>query len=302
MGKKKDLNKKAPKRIRKEADLSSEMDDTYSENILESTTVVQASKDQLNDLLKVEDPSNKQILEGIGVLLQLQVNTCDKIEAMRKSINSHGDKPRNHATHIVEIKQNAGFLNAEINKNRAEINYLQQLRFDNDIIVSGFPSKPDAVLAVQNICTHYNYDSRHIASAYSYDIATKKTKNKSNTATTSDQTEENSTKMGFLVLSFKSKNGQVIFNKARKSGASMFANQVIEELDDEIGCVKLSFRFKLTAVNRIINRELNHLLEAGTISSVKYRNCSLFFKEKEEDPEMRVATLETLSAIKAKSL
>lgn len=251
--------KNKTKRIRTESDMENSHD---SSNKHESTTIFETIQDKVNVLLAIENPSTKQVLEGIGCLLQLLLNTAESLKNSNKSFN---EKLRNTSTHIVEIKTAHSALLNDLVKTKAEINVLQQQRISNDIIVSGFPSKPDATEAVNKICENYNVEIGMISSAYSYEIDVEK-------SIIDGEDEKKIVKMGFLVISFYSKNAQIQFNMNRKAKGPMYAKQIYPEAPDDIGNTKLVFKFKLIKAYRVLNYDLNTLRNNNIIKSFKYRN------------------------------
>lgn len=251
--------KSKSKRIRTESDIENSHD---SSNKLESTTIFETIQDKVNVLLAIENPSTKQVLEGIGCLLQLLIKTTETIKNSNKSFN---EKIRNTSTHIVDLKKAHNALLTDFIKTKGEINVLQQQRISNEIIVSGFPNKPDPTEAVNKICENYNIQIGTISSAYSYEVDVEKSIN-------DGDLEKKVVKMGFLVISFYSKNAQIQFNMNRKAKGPMYVKQIFTEASDEIGNTKLVFKFKLIKAYRALNYDLNNLRNNNIIKSFKYRN------------------------------
>lgn len=275
------------KRTRNEA--SSFEDDSFNDsNPLESTTVDESIQAKINTLTSLQNPSSKEIMEGIGLLMKLQLNSN---ASMNKLTQSLADKIRANSTHIVNIKKSCNELKCEMIRNRGEINILHQISLEKDMIVTGFPCKPDPEKSINIICETYGLDKSLISNYYSYEI--EKISNKSGAG-------NEKIKMGFLVLSFINKFSQIQFNMNRKRTGIMCVKQFMDVDDEKLANKKVVFRFKLTSLNNIINRELMFMKKLDHIHQYKYHNSCFWLMEKAGDKEVAVSTMEILDNFKKK--
>ena len=257
-------------------------------NVFESTTVREETQRKIRGYLELEEPTLKQLMESIAILIELQLKTDTSIRSMSDSLNA---KIGTNSTHIVEIKKQQMELKNEMIQNRGEINILQQCQLSNQMIVSGFPSKPDADIAVNRLCEVLKFNKQLIANYYSYEINLKPSIEDGPRSLTNR-------KRGFVVLQFLNSYSQREFNNSRKNVGPVIVKQLMEGCVESTENRQLSFRFRFTKVNRTISRELSFLLRGNIIKSSMFRNNRFWVTTLQDEKARPVSTLEGLQEIK----
>lgn len=270
-----------------------------------STTIVESVQQKLDDLKTTVKPELNAIMEGISLLMSLQVNTFNDVNSIKKSNQLLADKIRSNAGHIAEVKVNVAEIKKDVIKNKSEINILKQLQLENQMLAAGFPNKPEVEKSIKLICEKFEFDPKLILSSYAFEVVMKK-KSEIESMETSQQNlskidnAEKTITRGFIGITFINKSAQILFNTQRKQFGPLVAKQFMTCKDEKSSNQEISFRYKLTKINRIVNRELGLLHRLKVISSFKYANNCFWVTEKAGEKPFVVNTLETLNILKSK--
>lgn len=240
----------------------------------------------VNDLNSLEQPDPKDVMGAITKLMLLVGNTNSnvtdngtEIKALRNEISTlKSDITALKTTRAEDLMAQDKIntkLSTNINSNRTEINYLKQLRVDNDIMITNIPAKPEKE-NVLNFCQYYKIPPTNITNFYTY------------------QSKSASGDKFNLIVTFISKTAQISFRESKRTIGPITANNIITNKLPEKDNRQLKVFARLIPENVEIQKELRSLLSSNKIKGIRYRNCSFQIQLLDQGDYVAVPTMETL--------
>lgn len=246
-----------------------------------------------NNLKTCLDPSLSDIINALGHVLSIQISTLketsttnEKITSIENKISSLkseiGDIKKQQKEDVDSLKEKLVKTESNFLKVRTDLNVILQSKIDNDVVIAGFPNKPDEEYAIKEFCKFYDLPDDCISSYYSY-MSKKKDG--------SDQ--------GVLVVTFKTKTHQIAYREKKTVKGPITLNQVLETKVAPAQNIALSCFNRLTSLNQHIQRELGKLQTSNKIKAINYKNCQFYIRMDESSPQMPIASLEQLNDLLA---
>jgi hypothetical protein len=236
---------------------------------------IDSIRNTIGGLKAKNNPSNKDIVNGIAQVVELLCETLLDIQAMKNQLFSTTKKTIENSVAIEELKEKVAIQNKMILDNRARVCYYEQRDIDSEIFMSIFPTRPNEDDVIEKFCSNYDVPVDSIRDYYSYSPNLAKGKNSK----------------FYMVVSFRSKTDQLTARRMIKekgpfhydgsgSNGPLVSNHII----------KISSRY--TYINRKVLGELRALKDAKKISDIRYRNCSFQMKLNGSNDFISVPTLE----------
>lgn len=232
----------------------------------------------LTELKKIEDPTPKQLLEAMIAMMQMQLGMNLKIDSMSKSMKSLESAISSNKTRIDTLEENFDDLEDLAIESKGAINLIKQKEIDNNVMISGFPNKPDATEAANKILENYEMNPNCIKYCYSYERSVENKKDKSVKT------------IGYLVITLNSKSDQINLQKKKKEKGlpvlkNIVANPPANQADSQLKMFNM-----LTSENISIQQDLRKLIEDNRIVEIKFRNCCFYIRIKEDSDLIAVSS------------
>lgn len=188
-----------------------------------------------------------ELTDGIAIFGQGAINDVSKKIFLKKSLNyveCEEEEENDEDIHVYDSKK--------------DMNYAEQCKIENDVIISGFAAKPnnDKVIA-ESLSVLFDTSLDHFKYYYSFEHLNRVKDERS----------------FYYTISFKTKEAKLSFmENGRKFGVLCYQNlfEIYGKVVDEYENALLSFEDRLTKLNLIIKKELINLLEENIISGWEF--------------------------------
>lgn len=222
-------------------------------------------------------------------------NVEDKIHEIE---NENSEEKKENKKKFEELQEEIDFLKNKTTKNTTEVNLIQQKYLDNEIILKGFPNKPDVEKIVENFNKTYNIANHEVKESY-YVSYTLKPRNK----TASGKV------VHFVVLKFKEKATKIkIFNKKKVTGPLLLNSLITQpstaekskdptDNTESANNPKITIANKFTKFNLYVQRKLYKAKSLNIIYDYRYHNCLFQIIENEGEDWKRIETYDCLKPI-----
>lgn len=247
----------------------------------------------LQQILKLQNPSNAHIVLAIGKLLELNDNSYTKITEIIAETKQHLSQS------IQEIKSDVNKINTRIdqivgdleNTNscvaslQSEINFLKQMQLDRDLLITGIPNSitnMDDILSKLNKI--FNFGLNNVESKYLRTITNRRS-GRSGKGTFNQ--------IIIKMMNINSKN--IIMDKVRANGP-IFLKQMYPSLGSDKDTIIV--RERLTQNNNIIMKELLELKKKKKILHCWFRHNNICIKKTADDKPLIIRTLLDVNALK----
>lgn len=170
--------------------------------------------------------------------------------------------------------------------NSTQTLYIQQSLMDKEIILKGFPTKPDPEIVVENFVKFFEVDKTAIKEYYHVSYS----KNQAEASTTTNQKLSH-----FVVIGFKNKSTKIsVFAKKKKKGSPLLKNLIPQSSSPEtlIKCAN-----KLTKFNLYVQRVLYKVHQQKTIKEYRYHNHLFQIKLEEDGKWIRIDTYKKVNEL-----
>lgn len=210
------------------------------------------AKAQTNTSPKIED-----LMAGIVATLKILVNVEKDVKTTNNKIKLLENEIECNSGNIEINRENIHYNHDLILKNIENVNFVKQQQIDNNVLISGFSTKPNEEVAIQEILTIYDFPLNVVQSTKSFE-----------TKGTAKQQ-----KKGMLFVKFKYKEDQIDFLKKREIYGPIYQSQILPEASQETHDNQLTISRCLTAENRDVINQLRSLNKFNKIYAIRYRNC-----------------------------
>lgn len=271
-----------------------------------------ALEELIQNYQKIEKPEVKDLSDFFIQYLKTsnnlntRFNDCeDRVSELEKRCDLKDTHIKNIEEHLHEVEDNQTTLKTELEekinnlsdqlevaKQQIELNstqtlYMQQLYMDKDLILKGFPTKPDPETVVKNFIKHYDLNIGHVREYYYVDYS-KNTKQ--NSASSKNRS------LHFVVISFKSKSAKVeAFKKKKEKGLPLLKNLLPDATENRDAIIKCSN--KLTKFNLHVQHILYKAQEKKIIFEYRYHNYLFQCKQEENSEWFRIDSYKKIKII-----
>lgn len=229
-------------------------------------------------------------------------NVEDKIHEIE---NDNAEEKKINLDKFAAMQDEIDSLKNNTTNNTTQINLIQQQYLENEIIMKGFPSKPNVDEVVKNFKKSYSIADQEIKESYyvSYQL---KPRNKSSSSKT----------VHFVVMKFKEKSTKIrVFNKKKTLGPlllntldpirgpgstvnpSSTSSGNPPNAEESENNPKISIANKLTKFNLYVQRKLYKAKSLNIIHDYRYHNCLFQIVEEEGKAWIRIETYECMKPI-----
>lgn len=251
----------------------------------------------INDILKIQNPSNANIMCAIGKVLEVNNDSYKKItenfaETKQLLIDSIKEIKTNIKTidaRIDHIEDDLGNTNSCVKALQSEVNFLKQQQFNKDILISGLPitvtDNDDILTRLDKV---YNFGLGNVESKFSRSITTGRS-GRSGKGTHLQ-----------LIVTFKNivaKN--FIMGKIRENGP-IFLRQLYSNLGTPKDTIII--RERLTKTNNDIMKELLQLKKNKKILFCWFRHSNIYIKKAADDKPQIIRDINDILSLKKKLL
>lgn len=186
---------------------------------------------------------------------------------------------------ISDLNVKLEAVTQQVDHNSSQTLYMQQLFMDKDIILKGFPTKPDPDIVLKNFVEHFDLNLGQIREHYYVNYTKHKTGN------------SNDRSLHFVVISFKSKSTKVeVFKKKKAKGSLLLKNVLPDDSTNANTIIKCSN--KLTKFNLYVQHIMYKAQEMEKIAEYKYHNYLFQYKLAENEKKwIRIDTYEKIKEI-----
>jgi hypothetical protein len=213
------------------------------------------------DVIDLEEDVHHQKLEI--------ANNTMNIAALEKKLNEKIDQLTKS---IGEWEKKYIELEASHQNSLSSNNFLLQDRIDNDLIVRGFPVKPDIKSACENFLECFRLDMSVVESYYYFPYAAKAGKTSHN-----------------LIISFKDFNVKMEVLSRKKQLGRLLLKKIQPLMEPPDHDVFISYSNRLSKFNLHAIYHLNKAKDNKTIFNVRYHNLFFAVKETEKSPWLRIS-------------
>jgi hypothetical protein len=216
-------------------------------------------EENVNDLetevhnLKLETANNKTSIE------ELEKKFTEKIEKLTESVE--------------KWKKMYEELEAKYDMSTTSNNILLQNMIDNDVIVRGFPEKPDSKTVCDNFLRYFGLADTAVRYHYYF----------SYTSQFSGKTSHN------VIVGFKEKEIKMGVIMRKKEVGSLSLLRIQPNLCAGESDVTLKFSNRLSKFNLYASYHLNKAKSAGQIHSIRYHNLCFSIKEGDKTQWQRIS-------------
>ncbi len=211
---------------------------------------------------KLEIADNKIKLEA----LDRKIST--EIEALNKMMKDLSGKFEN--------------LDTDNKKSMSTVNVLLQSKIDNDIIIRGFPRKPESELVCDNFIKYFNLDRSEVLSHYYFPYTSK----------FSGKTSHN------VIISFREKQTKMNILSRKKQLGPLLLNRLVPDQSSSTNIATVTYTNRLSKFNLHAIYHLNKAKNAGKVFSIRFHNLCFAVKETERCQWTRISNTEELQKYK----
>lgn len=242
--------------------------------------------------------------------LNTRFNTVeDRVTALEERCDQKDTHLQNVEDRVHDIEDNQNSLKKELEEKIAQLSVkvdensqqsihnttqtlcIQQSLMDNDIILKGFPSKPDPDIVLNNFVNFYGINKMSIHEYYHVSY-TKHQKVASS--------QSNEKMLHFIVISFKSKSTKVkVFESKKKKGSPLLKNLIPDSSTPDI---LIKCANKLTKFNLYAQRILYKSHQQKIISEYRFHNHLFQIKVQEDSNWIRVDTYKQVNDLNQKTM
>lgn len=218
---------------------------------------------------------NSRVLTSEYKIAELE-DRCDEQDARITTIEDRlAQIEGNQVTQKKETETKLGEITEAIGKvyeksitNHSHTLVMQQTLMDREIILKGFPKKPDLEDVIQKFITKYEVDLSLIKEYYYVSYVKNPT-----TSTSSDRPKMDPSVLHFIVIAFKSKITKIrVFQKKKAAkGPLLLRDLVCETSITDKTVIKISN--KLSKFNLYVQRVLYKALTHKVVSEFRFHNC-----------------------------
>jgi hypothetical protein len=213
-----------------------------------------------------------ELTEGIAIFGQGETNSVSKKIFLKKSLNyvECEEQPENEEIYSYDPKK--------------DLNYLEQQKIENDVILNGFAAKPDSdKMIAESLSVLFDTPLEEFKYYYSFEHF--------------NRTKEE--RSFHFAISFKTNKAKTNFiENGRRFGVLCYQNifEIFGKVVNEAENTLITIDYRLTKLNLIIRKELISLLEENVISSWEFAD-NLFYAI-QDDCKINVYNLGILELIK----
>jgi hypothetical protein len=205
-------------------------------------------------------------------------NNKAAIELLEQKFNSKIEALTNE---ILEWKNKCETLELNQQKTLTTNNVLLQNKLDNDIIIRGFPAKPDSKTVCDNFLSCFQLDNSVIRSQYYFQFDSKYSK----------KTSHN------VILSFKEIETKMNILQRKKDLGPILLSRLQPGMSASSSCT-VTYSNRLSKFNLHAIFHLNKAKENKLIHSVRYHNLCFQIKESEKSGWLRISNNSELKKYK----
>jgi hypothetical protein len=201
-------------------------------------------------------------------------NNTTNIAALEKKFTAEIDSLKKT---IEELKAKNSDLEESNQKNLGTNNFLLQDRIDNDLIVRGFPAKPDCKVACEKFLEAFHLDSSVVRTHYYFPYTLDSGKITHN-----------------LIISFNEFEVKMKILESKKQRGPLLLNCIQPHLAPPDQDVTLTYSNRLTKFNLYAIYHLNKAKDNKIIHSIRYHNLFFSIKETEKGGWKRITNMSDL--------
>lgn len=208
-------------------------------------------------------------VENLETASGRQCERMNHIEDQISSIESSQEETKKELNEKIDaltlqLNKAKDDLTSGTDRNASQIHYIQQAAMDCDIILKGFPEKPDEKLVVARFLNLFSVDPDSLKSSYyvSYHKQQKSDKDK--------LTE--SKLLHFVVLSFKTKATKIQIFQSKKKRGPLLLKELVHETSDANQRSIIRCTNKLSKFNLYVQQLLYKAKTNKIISEFKFHN------------------------------
>lgn len=258
-----------------------------------------STQNLLSQLTGIPNPDTATLVQ-IHILQQLSSMSCkldeisttnknfhERLESNEKKIEFLEGKSKEVDQGMLTIVDNQKEQNAELKELKGKIvslqeetDYMHQWRLDNDLFISGFPSKPDDTLVTTKLAEIFQFPIQEVTYHYNFSLPHPKT----------------SAPMHYVVIGLAKRGIKTNIFAKKISLGPLFYSQIVGEGINPDAEIFINNRY--TAKNLAINKELRDLKKANRISKIVYKNCVLHVAPTSGSDIIPIKTFEALEDYK----
>lgn len=279
------INQQTKKRFRNG---SGDMDeDDQTKNILQA----------VDDFQKIESPEVKDLSSLMINFIKYSISGNKRIDKLEEDVDSLEREVEAQKLESAEINrkldtlskkvdqekvsndsaiqgqlEKTDSLQSSLNKSQSSVNMLLQHKIDNDLIIRGFPGKPDHKVVRDNFINIFNLDPVAISSSYYFPYTSK----------FSGKTSHN------VIISFRDIETKMNVLSLKKQSGPLLLSQLTLEFPGTSEASTVTYTNRLTKFNLYAINQLNKTKSAGLIFKVRYHNLCFGVMEKKNSNWIRI--------------
>lgn len=267
----------------------------------------------VSDFKKIDEPTVKDLSRFLVGFLEasnnLNTRVCcleDRVEKLEESTGLQSDRMNNIEDRLVSIESaqeelkkdlNAKFdalslqivqsteeSSKKISRNSSQIHYIQQTAMDKDIILKGFPTKPDHLAVVANFLDLFNVDPGMLRESYYVSYQRQQHERDGKTI--------EAKLLHFVVLAFKKKSTKIEIFQQKKVRGPLLLKELVTEIPEAQQRTIIQCTNKLSKFNLHANQVLYRAKSSSIVHEFKFHNQLYQYKVTENAEWIRVDTNE----------
>jgi hypothetical protein len=234
----------------------------------------------IKQLDEKDNPTIKDMANALVILMTSHKEAIAEQNSLKKQLFSLTKKTIENS---ISIKNMQNELCSDALHLNAKLNRIEQHKIDDEISISGFPSKPDHKFATENFCKIFGIPTNKILRSFAFEFTNKKANKKE----------------GQVVIKFHSKSDHIHFNKLKKQKGPILISQLMDGSSTDLENTPVKIFNRLTKVNRSIIASLRKYQKEERIleNGIRYRNCSFEIKTDANADFQEVPSLDHLKLL-----
>lgn len=228
----------------------------------------------LIDFIKYSVGSNKRLDQLETDIARLE----DTVEAHSQDIVNNNTKitqiDADFKATVVQLNETIKSLETKCatdqSRNESSINIAMQSKIDNDLIIRGFPAKPDSSVVLQNFLTTFDLEPSNITSCYYFPY-----KPRNNIPTHN------------IIITFKEKDRKINLLSRKSAAGPLLLRTILPETPDTSTNV-LHYTNRLTKFNLYAANHLNKAKSKKKLVKLRFHNLCFEVKETEDGDWQRI--------------
>jgi hypothetical protein len=230
-------------------------------------------------LLKLEEEIDELSADIHNYRLEVNNNKM-KLDAIDKKISSEVEILNNM---IKNFKDELESSNLKSKETMSSVNILLQEKIDNDIIIRGFPEKPDVDAVCDNFMKFFNVDKSEILTHYYFAYTSRFT----------GKTSHN------IIISFREKQTKLNILARKKQTGPLLLSRLLGDQPSTSNIITVTYSNRLSKFNLNAIYHLNKAKSSGRIFSVRFHNSCFTVKDNETSEWFRISNIEELQKYKS---